>query len=303
MAKSKSERLPICDYEGSDYQERFWERGGREYEDRVEAIALRRLLPPQGGERLLELGAGAGRNTPRYTGYHQVVLLDYSLTQLQKARARLGESERYIYVAADVYRLPFRHQAFDAATMIRTLHHLVEPHRALAEVASVLQPGALFILEFANKRNLKAILRYFLRRQSWNPFRHEMVEFAPLNFNFHPRAIQEWLESSGFIIERRLTVSHFRLEWLKRHVPLHWLVTADALLQWSGEWWQFTPSVFVRARRQGTQMGSSPVFSQPAELFRCLECGQEGLSATQQSILCPTCGKKWPVREGIYDFR
>ncbi len=54
---------PVCDYDGSDYQSSFWDKGGREYEDRVEAIALKRLLP-QSGHLLLELGAGAGRNTP-----------------------------------------------------------------------------------------------------------------------------------------------------------------------------------------------------------------------------------------------
>ncbi len=305
MKEPNLDRLPVCDYEGSDYQERFWEQGGREYEDRVEAIALSRLLPPQGGERLLELGAGAGRNTPRYVGYRQVILLDYSLTQLQKARQRLGDSERFVYVAADVYRLPFRYQAFDAATMIRTLHHLIEPARAMEQVANVLAPGAIFILEFANKRNLKAILRYWLRRQSWNPFSLETVEFAPLNFDFHPRAVEEWLEKSGFAVERRLTVSHFRLEWLKRHVPLTWLVKADAFLQWSGEWWQLTPSVFLRARRQGaTGPAPAPTVHTPTDLFRCLSCGQEGLQASdQQTLLCPNCGKEWPIRDGIYDFR
>ena len=82
---------PICDYEGSDYQASFWEQGGREYEDRAEAVALRRLLPPA-GSLLLELGAGAGRNTPRYAGFHRVVLLDFSRTQLEQAQSRLGTS-------------------------------------------------------------------------------------------------------------------------------------------------------------------------------------------------------------------
>ena len=59
---------------------------------------------------------------------------------------------------------------FDAATMIRTLHHMVEPRLALEQVRRVLQREAVFILEFANKRNLKSILRYALRRQNWNPF-------------------------------------------------------------------------------------------------------------------------------------
>ena len=83
------DRLPVCDYEGSDYQEAFWDRADRAYEDRVEAIALRRLLPA-GGKRLLELGAGAGRNTARYQGFDQIVLLDYSRTQLEQALAKHG---------------------------------------------------------------------------------------------------------------------------------------------------------------------------------------------------------------------
>ena len=50
---------PVCDYEGSDYQDKFWKQGGRAYEDGAEVLALKRLLPA-GGKHLLELGAGAG---------------------------------------------------------------------------------------------------------------------------------------------------------------------------------------------------------------------------------------------------
>ena len=150
---SAADRPPVCDYEGSDYQTTFWEQGGRAYEDRVEAVALQRLLPAS-GKLLLELGAGAGRNTPRYHGFERVVLLDYSRTQLVQARERLGSAERYIYVAANVYRLPFVSRLFDAATMIRTLHHLADTRLALSQVHQVMQPGATFILEFANKHNI-----------------------------------------------------------------------------------------------------------------------------------------------------
>src|SRR5512135_737352 len=111
----------ICDYEGSDYQSSFWDKGGRAYEDGAEAIALKRLLPRR-GSLLLEIGAGAGRNTLRYQGFERIVLLDYSRTQLEQAQARLGLSERFVYVAADANRLPFIDGLFDAATMIRTLH-------------------------------------------------------------------------------------------------------------------------------------------------------------------------------------
>ena len=119
-----TENPPVCNYEGSDYQTSFWERGDRAYEDAAEGVAIKRLLPKE-GNLLLELGAGAGRNTPRYHGYKKVVLLDYSRTQLEQAQQRLGQSERTMFIAADVYRLPFQNGIFDGATMIRTLHHYV----------------------------------------------------------------------------------------------------------------------------------------------------------------------------------
>src|SRR3972149_10754116 len=222
--ETNTDRPPVCDYEGSDYQQRFWDGADRQYEDRVEAIALQRLLA-DGGKLLLEVGAGAGRNTPRYGGFERIVLLDYSTTQLEQAQGRLSASDRYVYVAADVYRLPFVDGLFDAATMIRVIHHMAEPAKALAQIRQVLQTGGSFVLEYANKRNLKAILRYWLGRQEWNPFDQKPVEFVPLNFDFHPKAILRWLRETHFSIERQLTVSHFRADWAKRRLPLSLLVT------------------------------------------------------------------------------
>ncbi len=289
---------PVCDYEGSDYQTSFWEGGGRAYEDGAEAVALRRLLPPAGGQLLLEIGAGAGRNTPRYRGYGRIVLMDYSLTQLQQAKARLGESERYLYVAANVYRLPFVDGLFDAATMIRVLHHIADVPLALREIRRVLRPGAVFILEYANKRNLKAILRYLLGRQSWSPFTPEPVEFVALNFDFHPRMVRASLRECGFSLQRQLTVSHFRIALLKKLFPAALLVRLDALAQLTGDWWQLTPSVFTRSLAEG----ETPL---PAEgaFFRCPACGGQEWEEKEAALECRSCGHAWPVVDGIYDFR
>lgn len=295
--QQSSGRPPICDYEGSDYQTSFWEHGHREYENQVEGIALRRLLP-RSGKLLLELGAGAGRNTPRYSGFERVVLLDYSLSQLQQAQARLGISERYLYVAGDIYRLPFANRLFDSATMIRTLHHLSEPEKALKEVRRTLAPGSVFILEYANKRNLKAIFRYLTGRQVWNPFSSESVEFAPLNFDFHPAAVHTWLKKSEFLIQRQLTVSHFRMDILKKLVPLDVLVFLDSAAQWTGNLWQFTPSVFLRA-----QCSEASLESSPEGFFRCPECGQTPVSNSEEVMTCQGCGRAYAIRDGIFDFR
>ncbi len=292
------ETPPICSYEGSDYQTSFWEQGGREYEDAAEAIALQRLLP-KSGRHMLELGAGAGRNTQRYAGFEQVTLVDYSLTQLQQAQQRLGTGEAYRYVAADIYHLPFAPARFDAATMIRTLHHMAEPANALKQVRACLQPNAVFILEFANKTNLKAILRYFLRRQNWNPFSPEPVEFAALNYDFHPATVRTWLRQNSFAIERQLTVSHLRVGFLKRALPLRLLVALDSLLQLTGNLWQVSPSVFVRSHAVG---GEAAPADEDA-FFRCPACGHAPLPDTPPLLTCPACGQTYPVIDGIYDMR
>jgi ubiquinone/menaquinone biosynthesis C-methylase UbiE len=291
---------PICDYENSDYQKTFWDAGTRRYEDQCEARAFSRLMPKQ-GRLLLELGAGAGRNTLRYSGFDRLVLLDYSRTQLQQARERLGDTGRFLYVAADIYNIPFVSGLFDAATMIRTLHHLSDPPAALREVRRVLQPSSHFLLEYANKQNLKAILRFFLRRQSWSPFSPDSVEYLPLNFDFHPVSVRGWLEKSGFRILTQATVSHFRVALLKKVIPARVLSYLDFLLGYTGNLWQLSPSVFVLSRADSA--GSAA----PTGFFRCPECGdsdlQQETQASVSSLNCLKCQRRYWIRNGIYDFK
>jgi len=246
---------------------------------------------------MLELGAGAGRNTPRYADWQRVVLLDYSRTQLVQARERLGNNQRYVYVAADIYKLPFVEGLFDGATMIRTLHHMADPKLALQNIRNVLAENAVFILEFANKRNLKAIARWLAGKQKWNPFDHDQVEFVELNFNFHPKEIRRLLKETDFRLQKQLAVSFFRANWFKNHVAHDRLVTLDSALQSTGAWAQFTPSVFSRTEA----CGSSPTPGE-GEFFRCPICGHP-LPEAGSSQNCPGCGRAWEYRDGIYEFR
>jgi len=288
---------PVCDYEGSRYQTEFWEQGGREYEDRVERIALNHLLP-ESGALCLEIGAGAGRLTDVLDRFERVTLLDYSRTQLQQAQARLGNGRRFIYVVADVYRLPFVAGLFDAAMMVRVIHHLVDPRAALAGIRGTLRPRGALVLEFANKRNAKAIMRYWLGRQSWNPFSPEPVEFTNLNFNFHPRSMRSWLREVGFTIGQQRSLSHFRIPILKRVVPPEWLTAADARLQPSGGRLQLTPSVMLRAdARLSGPVAAAHTF------FRCPYCARTELTEIESKLTCPNCGNVCIIRDGIYDFK
>ena len=135
MAENKSPEF--CVYDDSDYQKVFWDEANRAYEDKSEDIAFKKLLPTS-GKRMLEIGAGAGRNTPRYKGYEKIYLFDYALTQMQQAKQRLGDSERFVYAAADVYHLPYNDNIFDGATMIRVIHHLSEIDPAMAGIIMII---------------------------------------------------------------------------------------------------------------------------------------------------------------------
>lgn len=295
------ETPPICDYEGSAYRTEFW-KPGREYEDGAERAAIRRLLP-SAGRRLVEIGAGYGRLTPLYGGYDEVVFFDYALSQLRQAQelwgaAGPGGHPRYIYVAGDFYALPFAPGLFDAVTMVRVLHHAADAPAVLHGVSQVLAPGGTFLLEFANKRNLKAILRYLLRRQDWSPFAEEPVEFVELNFDFHPAWMRERLAEAGLRVQKQRTVSHFRATLLKRLFPTGLLVSLDRLLQPTGALWQLTPSVFVRCAA-GDEKSPAP----PDAFFRCTVCGSTALAEEGDALTCAACGARFAVRDGIYDFK
>lgn len=300
MEKIGPDLPPVCDYEGSDYRTRFWENQNRDYEDRAERVALRRLLPPT-GDTLIDIGAGFGRLANEFNGYQRIVLFDYSRSLLREARNHIGDDPRFRFVSGNWYAMPFVEGLFSTLVQVRTLHHAADVPALFRELSRIARPGADYVLEFANKHNLKAMARYWLGRQSWSPFTPEPVEFAALNFDFHPRWITEQLRQAGFTPGKRLTVSHFRFGPLKRAVPTGLLVAADSLAQKTGNWWQLSPSVFVHSHyQQGVG-----VMAQPDEFFACPICRSPLGDVADGCLTCPNpaCGRAWRVENRLYDFK
>ncbi|MBA3873687.1 MAG: class I SAM-dependent methyltransferase, partial [Anaerolineae bacterium] len=266
-----------------------------DYEDQVERIALRRLLPKH-GRRLLELGAGFGRLTSEYSMYDQVVLVDYSFSQLQYAQEKFGNNNRFIYVAADAYQLPFRAGVFDGATIIRVIHHIADVNVALRQVRRVLAPNGKLILEYANKRNIKAIYRYSRGLQDWDPNDLQPVEFIELNFDFHPMYMRQRLTGAGFTTQRSVPVSFFRIGAIKDHLPSKMLAGLDGLLQLTGL--HYTPSIFT----SNTAVGASPDNLASDSLFVAPGSGDE-LKREGDTLISTRTNQRWAIRDGIYDFK
>ncbi len=289
--------VPRCDYEGSRYQVEFW-TPDRTYEDLAERAALRRLLPST-GRRLVEIGAGAGRLFDLYGGYEEVYLLDYARSQLEQARQRVGDRPGVYLVQGDVYALPFADGFFDTVVTVRVLHHVVDVPAALEEIARACAPGAVYVLEFANKRNAKAILRSLLRRgrPGERPFDLAPYEFAPLNVDYHPAYVRWLLRAAGFEPVAELAVSHFRLPLLKRLVPAPWLARLDAWLQGPTARLRLTPSLMVRARLV------RPKAPGTGQRWRCPRCGSTAMEEAPDRLVCRSCEHVYPVENGIYVLR
>ena len=206
-------------------------QGGRAYEDQCEAIALKPSAARTGRAKDCWSWAPAQDATPRATSdFEQIVLVDYSTTQLKQAVQKLGFrgtiplcGSRYLSPAVCPSQFRCRHDDPHPAS-----HGGCTPGAA-SRWHGCLCGQAVFILEYANKHNLKAMLRYLLGKQKWSPFTPEAVEFVKLNFDFHPKTVRKWLEDTWhFHIESQRTVSHFRLGMLKKVLPLKLLVGLDS---------------------------------------------------------------------------
>jgi SAM-dependent methyltransferase len=229
------------------------------------------------------------------------VLFDYSRTLLREAQARLGDDPRFIYVAGDWYRLPFVDNLFDTLVQVRTIHHAADVPALMRQLVRIARPNGSYTLEFANKHNLKAMLRHLLGLQSWSPYELDPIEFVELNYDFHPTWMLAQLAAAGFKPGRILTVSHFRLALLKRLLPTRLLTALDGALSGTGKWVQISPSIFVQNRAPAGQ----PV-GVAAGFFACPSCGTALPDEPHAGqLVCPRagCASCWSVVDGLYDFK
>src|SRR5437899_8479915 len=101
---------------------------------------VRELVGPRGDERALDVGTGAGALALALAPLvREVVGLDPVPELLELARERSLPNTQF--VEGDGTALPFPDAAFDLSGTHRTLHHVAQPERIVAELARVTRPG------------------------------------------------------------------------------------------------------------------------------------------------------------------
>jgi len=114
------------------------------------ALELLELRP---GHKVIDIGCGLGadlaRIVPLIAPDGHAVGIDSNPLTLATAKVRLDSIPTTAQVdlrVADVYRIPFPDNYFDAAHAERLFLHLAEPVQAIREVARVLKPGGRFVV-------------------------------------------------------------------------------------------------------------------------------------------------------------
>jgi SAM-dependent methyltransferase len=110
-------------------------------------------FPVGPGDRVLDLGCGAGRHAfEAYRRGAHVVAADLDLAELTPvngmfaamyAEGQASPSAAAAALTADATRLPFPDEAFDRVIAAEILEHVPADSRALAEIARVLRPGGI----------------------------------------------------------------------------------------------------------------------------------------------------------------
>jgi arsenite methyltransferase len=114
-----------------------------------------RLMELRSGERVLDLGCGAGWATRILArlvgdgpeGFGQVVGLDISDGMVRRARAASREFDNVLYVCGSAQQVPWEENFFDKVLSVESFYYYPDQDRALAELFRVMAPrGRMFIL-------------------------------------------------------------------------------------------------------------------------------------------------------------
>lgn len=168
--------------------------------------------------RVLEAGCGA-RSHLAYPAGADVIGIDILRSQLQR------NTHASWLAQGDVTALPAAAASVDLIVCWDVLEHLVEPERAIGEVARVLRPGGVAVLALPNILSLKGLVTRFTPWwfHVW-VYRHVLGDRSAGTeaFDQFPTAFRFVLRPAGL---RRLVVRHgLRIESLDLYegpVPQH----------------------------------------------------------------------------------
>ena len=186
-----------------------------------------------------------------------------------------------------------------------------------------LKPGGYFLLEFANKRNLKNILKFMFGKLSQSPFDSQPLQIGETILNYHPKFIKSLLKQTGFKILKQISASNYRLGFLKRHINLKVLLLFENIYQDIFSFFDTGPSIFLKTVKAGSEetyrvktglLQAGTVIADSIQTIKdfedfktilcCPACRERNLQIDSVGkVFCNSCKREFYTDEGIYVFK
>ena len=306
--------VKISDYDKFDYNYKtYWEN--RKYEDKAEKIALEKYLQDMNGSIFVDIGGSFGRNLEIYYKKYSIpIILDYSIKTLQKnSKTLLKKYPEVKLIAANAYKMPFKNETVDASLIVRVLHHLEDQNGILKEIDRITQKDGFFILEYANKMHIKAILKWIFTLKFKNfshaPYQQPNQENfegtkkgqTTIFLNYHPKYIKKLLQQNNFLIAKKTNCSFLRMRFFKKNFALKTLVDFESFLQKCASWTNFAPSIILKTRKNLDSSTRTNIESFE-DVLCCPDC-KDNLYIKKCTATCKGCKKTFKNKSGVWDFR
>lgn len=153
---------------------------------------IARALPDVRGRRILEVGAGTGREGHDLArGGAQVCALDFSPEALRLSRQLSSEVR---LVRGDALAAPFPDASFDLVYHQGLLEHFRDPLVLLRENHRVVKPGGLVLVDVPQKYHVYTLMKHgLIALGKW---------FAGWETQFSPGELRSLVERAGFRCQR-----------------------------------------------------------------------------------------------------
>jgi SAM-dependent methyltransferase len=206
---------------------------------------------PVGGRRVLEVGAGSGRDSVALaTEGAKPFILDYSMASLETAR-RVGRRHGVAphLIRADALQLPFRDGTFDVIFHQGLLEHFRDPMPLLNENVRALSGGGLLLVDVPQRWHLYTLLKHaMIATGTWFAGWETEFSIGQLERLLRRAGVRTvsrygaWMVPGLFYRSLRALLLKVKLARLPLHPP-RVPILSGALERWRGLW-DGTPAAF-----------------------------------------------------------
>jgi len=174
--------------------EKFWDQGkpiAEVYTNSGRLVRQMQQLGPMTGKRILEVGAGSGRDGFELAQQGaQVVFLDYAQNSLATIK-RIAEQlhQPVALVRGDAFRLPFKSGCLDVVYHQGLLEHFTKPLGIVAENGRVVKTGGYVLADVPHRYHPYTLVKHVLiALHKW---------FAGWETEFSRRQLQDLFRAAG----------------------------------------------------------------------------------------------------------